>query len=99
MSILINGYSFDGPYSSTYSLEDRSGVYVILCNSRLIDVGESAGVRNRIENHDRKDCWERNCSGNISFAVHYTPNLQQSGRMEIEQEIRRSHRDIPCGEV
>jgi len=99
MSIQINGYSFEGPYSSTYSLEDRSGVYVILCNSRLIDVGESASVKSRIESHDRRDCWEKNCSGSIRFAVHYTPNLQQLGRMEIEQEIRRSHRGIPCGEI
>ena len=99
MSIQINGYSFEGPYSSTYSLEDRSGVYVILCNSRLIDVGESASVKSRIESHDRRDCWGKNCSGSIRFAVHYTPNLQQLGRMEIEQEIRRSHRGIPCGEI
>jgi len=99
MSIHINGYSFEGPYSSTYSLRDNSGVYVIICNNNLIDVGESASLKSRIENHDRKDCWKRNCSGSISFAVYYTPHLQQSGRMEIEREIRRNHRNIPCGEI
>jgi hypothetical protein len=81
-------------------LQDRSGVYAIHCRRDekyyLIDVGESATVKTRVENHDRRDCWRQNCSGTLTVAAYYTPNLQQPGRMEIEQELRREY-DPPCG--
>lgn len=101
MTITIAGYTFEGPYSSTSSLEDRSGVYAILCRKNseqytLVDVGESATVRTRVDNHDRKSCWIRNCNSSLAVAVLYTPHLQQPGRMEIEQEIRTRLR-LPCG--
>jgi predicted GIY-YIG superfamily endonuclease len=101
MVMVIDGYSFEGPYTSADSLEDRSGVYVILCyrdnRHYFIDVGESATVKQRVENHERKDCWQQNCSGTLVAVVYYTPSLQQPGRMAIEQKIRKQHR-IPCGE-
>ena len=101
MSITIGGYSFDGPYSTTSNLEDRSGVYAILDRrqdgSFLVDVGESSEVKTRIENHDRKDCWSKNALGTINVAVYYTPNLQQQGRMLVEQKIRDEYKPS-CGE-
>jgi len=102
MSITIAGYSFEGPYSSTDSLEDRSGVYAILCkkdnsNYSLVDVGESATVKTRVETHERKSCWSRNCNSTLTVAVLYTPYQQQSGRVEIEQKIRSTY-DLPCGD-
>ena len=80
MGVTITGksgkeYNFEGPYSYTSSLKDKSGVYAILCerngNLDLIDVGESSEVRARVENHDRKDCWERNCNGIIKYTAYY----------------------------
>jgi hypothetical protein len=102
MSITIVRYRFDGPYSSTESLQDRSGVYVILDYREdrryyIIDVGESAQVKTRVETHDRRDCWQRHCRGTMYVAVLYTPNLQQPGRSKIEQEIRQQY-NPPCGE-
>jgi hypothetical protein len=102
MPITIAGYSFAGPYSSTNSLEDRSGVYAILCkkdngNYSLVDVGESATVKSRVETHDRKACWSRNCNSLLTVAVLYTPHLQQSGRLDIEQKIRAQY-NLPCGD-
>ena len=101
MSIKIAGYVFDGPFFSTHQLEDKSGVYVILCkkNNKYIpiDVGESSAVKSRVEKHDRKDCWKINCREDITYAVHYTPNLQQSGRKEIEKIVRDKYK-FPCGD-
>jgi hypothetical protein len=92
MSINIGKYTFEGPYTNTGSLQDKSGVYAILYHSgqnyNLVDVGESAKVKSRVEGHDRKECWKKNCSSTIEVAVLYTPNAQQAGRMEIEQELR-----------
>ena len=101
MSITIGAYTFDGPYTNTDQLEDKSGVYAILCKSSdgeysVVDVGESATVKSRIDSHDRKDCWTRNCSGTLTVSVLYTPNKQQTGRMEIEQELRDQY-NPPCG--
>ena len=52
-------YTAEGPYTSTESLEDRSGVYIILTRAKstdkwtVIDVGESHELKTRVENHDR----------------------------------------------
>jgi hypothetical protein len=101
MPITIAKYTFDGPYTSVDKLEDRSGVYAIICQKEgknyLIDVGESSTMKSRVKTHDRKDCWEENCEGTLAVAVYYTPNSQQPGRMAIEQEIRDQY-DVPCGE-
>lgn len=106
MSIVIEGdskkYTFNGPYSSNHSLEDRSGVYAIISarnsNNYLVDVGESSEVKSRVENHDRKNCWNRNLNGGtLKYAVLYTPNLRQEGRRAIEDDIR-DHNNLPCGE-
>ncbi len=100
MSIKVGRYNFEGPYSSTSSLQDKSGVYVILCENDSsywpIDCGESATVKSRVDNHDRKNCWNRNCNGSLKVAVLYTPNIQSAGRITIEQEIRRDY-NFPCG--
>jgi hypothetical protein len=95
-----NKYSFEGPYSGTDSLSDNSGVYLIVCKNGSeydpIDVGESATIKTRVENHDRAECWKRNCKTTLMVAVYYTPNKQQAGRMEIEQDIRCKY-NFPCG--
>ena len=103
MSIRLARYEFEGPYASTISLEDRSGVYAILSpNSsnryKVIDVGESSEVRSRVENHDRKYCWSFNSNnGQLAYAAYYTPGLHQAGRRAIEQAVRDLY-DPPCGE-
>ena len=102
MTISVGDYTFNGPYTSTDSIEDRSGVYAVHCkkegNYYLIDVGESAEVKSRLDDHERKDCRKRECEGTLTYSVKYTPNLQQAGRMEIEQRIRDQF-DPPCGKT
>jgi len=51
MSITVGRYQFEGPYTNTASLEDRSGVYAVHCyrdeRYYLVDVGESGEVKNK----------------------------------------------------
>ena len=100
MSIRIGSYNFEGPYSSTSLLEDRAGVYAIIDDRSterfVVDVGESATIKSRVENHERSDCWNRNSIGTLKVAVLYTPNLHQAGRIRIEQEIRAQYNPV-CG--
>jgi hypothetical protein len=95
------GYTFEGAFESPESLESRSGVYVIWCKNgevwTVLDVGESADVKERVKNHDRSDCWARNCRGTIYYSATYTPSAQQPGRLAIEQHVRAVARP-PCGE-
>jgi hypothetical protein len=92
MAINLGKYSFNGPIASIDKLKDRSGIYAIVCKVEseffLIDVGESSKLRTRIENHDNKDCWTKNCKGQLTIFVHYTLCLKQPGRIHIEQELR-----------
>jgi hypothetical protein len=94
------GYTLEGAWTNPNNLESRSGVYVIWCkvgdNWTVLDVGEAHDVKDRVLNHDRADCWKRHCAGTIYYSVIYTPNAQQSGRMEIEQKIRGLE-NPPCG--
>jgi len=102
MPITISDYSFDGPFTSPAQLLDRAGVYVVLTRTvtatsyQVVDVGESAQVKTRIESHDRSPCWTRNSQGELSVAVLYTPNAHQSQRMQIEQALRDKFRPV-CG--
>jgi hypothetical protein len=99
--IRIDTYNFEGPYPSTRYIYDRAGIYAVLSRSllsyRVLDVGESANLRTRLENHDRSTCWARHKQGSIEFAVLYTPGMSQRGRMQIEQQIRNKF-DPPCGD-
>lgn len=98
MSIHIGNYNFEGPFSHTSALHSLSGVYVILgrsgnSNWNVVDVGESAQVRDRVENHDRRPCWQRHGHAELAAAAFYTDERQ---RRLIEQSLRLSYRP-PCG--
>lgn len=100
--VTIEGHEFEGWYSSVDKLKEKEGVYVVVCvekgKFRIVDVGQSDKVRNRIETHDRKDCWEQNCkSENTRFGVLYTSGLTDDERREIEGKIRANRPNMPCG--
>lgn len=100
MSIKIGDYNFEGPFITTDSISDDSGVYCILCKNdqqyNVIDIGESATPKTRLDTHDRRTCWKRECNGTVYFSILYTPQKHQAGRMEIEQELRDIY-NPPCG--
>lgn len=100
MGIKIDKYTFSGPYTSTSRLKDKAGIYAVHCyyknEYKLIDIGESARVRTRVENHDRINCWQRHCQGEFAVSVYYTPHWTQMGRMEFQQKIRKKYKP-PCG--
>jgi hypothetical protein len=102
--ITISGYNFEGPYTNTAHLADNGGIYVILTRRQandswtVVDVGESGQVRQRIENHDRKECWRRNSQGTVAVAVLYTPGWSSMQRCALES-TRRAKYTPTCGVV
>lgn len=96
MSIRIAGYTFEGPFSSPTHLEDRPGLYVILCrrgpDDYLIDLGEADQIRTHVENGEREDRWTGRCMEVIRYAAIYTPNMHRAQRQRIEKKIREEYR-------
>jgi hypothetical protein len=99
LTVKIGDYAFDGPFKSTDSIENKSGVYAVLHYKEgecyLLDIGESSRMKKRIEEHNRED-WENNSNSEIEYSVYYTPRLKKNDRKEIETEIRDVYRP-PCG--
>lgn len=100
MTMTIAGVEFEGPYKNTSSLKDEGGVYVVYSETndskwQRLDVGQSDKVKDRIESHDRKDCWEKNKQGDLGYCVRYVKD--EKARTELEQKAREE-RKIPCGE-
>lgn len=89
MSVKVLNYAFEGFYTSTGPVKKLSGVYVIAdCRAQgdyLLDVGESGNLRNRLDGHDRKDCWKSNCIGTAKAAILYT---NEANRKRVADEIR-----------
>ena len=99
MSINVGNYTFEGPYASSSYLNGQSGVYVILGNNggnnwNVVDVGESSQLKTRVENHDRKMCWNGQKFANLHVAAIYA---NENSRMAIESQLRTQF-NPPCGQ-
>ena len=100
MSIQVGAYNAEGPYDNVIHLRKASGVYVILGSStpgvnwKVLDVGESHDVHERVSNHDRANCWKRSGHSVIAVAPIYAAEAQ---RMQIERELRHQY-NPPCGD-
>jgi hypothetical protein len=64
--------AWDGPYEEATSMVGRAGVYMVIAGKKgsndkydpstykLLDIGQSREVADRLASHDREDCWKRN---------------------------------------
>jgi|YelNatPaOPRAMG01_1025707.scaffolds.fasta_scaffold32984_5 hypothetical protein len=99
MPLNIYGYDFEGPYSSPDQLPEYAGVYAVwyynLVNLILLAVRQSENVQARLKYHDRKNCWEKYCSGLIYFYVAEVPDELLRGL--LENKLRQGYRPL-CGE-
>ena len=98
----IGGYQFLCVRLSQADFSDISVVYVILCVQPngdwiVLDVGESGEVGTRIGEHDREECWRRNCrSDNIWVCVYPMRGRSREERLAVEAELRQRYRPH-CG--
>jgi len=92
------GYDFSGPYTQPGQLAPKSGTYVVTTKKKsgkhkLLDVGESGDVKNRVENHDRADCWVREKKDGLFYSGYY---CDETARTTLADGIRGKF-DLPCG--
>lgn len=100
--INLGGYNFEGPYPNTINIEDRPGIYAVLCNHNVVlyigTSGEgmypdSQGLKRRLNKHDRKSDWEGHCkSGRLTYAVMYIENQNQ--RLNIEKDLHIKYHSL-----
>jgi len=87
------GHRIRGVWADPAKLESGSGGYVIWCKSgavwTVLDIGESDDEKEHVLKHQQRDIWSRSCCGAVHYSAIYTPDLRQSGRKEIEQDIRQ----------
>jgi hypothetical protein len=91
------GYEFSGPYSINGDFNEVAGIYVITSDSAAqhkIDIGETENLKERIPNHERRDCWTRH--NGIYLWFHLENN--EDSRLEKEKKLRDCF-DPPCGEI
>lgn len=84
----VKGYQFEIGYSlNTTGFNNVSAVYLIYTSNRWLDIGETDKLGNRLENHERKGCWEKNSLGDLIYVgVHQ--EIDQNVRLNIEADLR-----------
>lgn len=103
MTIDVAGIPFEGPHFATATLRQDQGIYAILDyppggkQPEVLDIGESAGLRDRIGSHDRADQWRRTATGRIGCAIFYTSGWAPERRRSLESQLRQ-YFTPPCGD-
>jgi hypothetical protein len=94
----VGTHLLDGPFEAFSTLQDKPGVYVIVCFQSPfyfpIDCGASKNVRDSVETHKKASAWKHNCkTGSLMVGVLYT-DVGNS----VEKELRSSI-FFPCGNL
>jgi len=101
-----------GPYTSTRSIPDNAGIYMALSGKqdekgkwptnlyKLLDIGQAGGIKSRLDEHERRDCWERNKTTGHTIVYKYalmpTKEYDETDRRIVECCLR-SNKTPPCG--
>lgn len=104
---------WEGPYTTTDLIPDNAGIYMILSGKpnkggdyppnlyKLLDIGQAGGIKTRLDDHNRTDCWESKKPKDHTIVFKYalmpTKTFDRSDRLSVECCIR-SKTDPPCGE-
>ena len=86
----VGNHLFDGPFEDFLTLQDKPGVYVIVCYQSpfysALDCGESNNVKESVMTHRGASTWKHHCkTGSLMVGVLYTAD----GKL-IEKELRSS---------
>jgi len=103
-NVTIGGRTFVCVKLSEADFTDVAAGYVILCVAQdrswtVLDVGQSGELGSRLDDHDRKLCWTRNCPNNNIWVCVYrmpSPQYTKQDREQFEEELRNQYRP-PCG--
>ncbi len=93
MSIVVDEYVFEGPFTDYDPIEDRAGVFVIHCcddgDYRVVDVGSSEHLRQTLQDESRQMMLGMQCEGTLTLSVLYTSGEKPYAPDKVEERIRR----------
>jgi hypothetical protein len=76
MSVNFGRYEFAGPFATLEELEDRPGLYAILCsddsNYKVLDVRQAKLVQTDFARELKSNSWADFCRNKIRVAVYYS---------------------------
>lgn len=92
-------YVFNGPFAIAEGLVAKSGVYLISTKApsgrhTVLGLGESENVNQRVNNHDRAQCWRQHIENGLFCSALY---CDENTRMSVQSELRAFF-NPPCGE-
>lgn len=95
--INLAGYTFDGHHSDGANWKQVPAVYAPLDgpSGDPVDVGETDNLKERLENHERRPCWENHAIRGLYFVVRVEES--ETRRKVIEKAVR-DYYDPPCGD-
>jgi hypothetical protein len=104
--VTIEGIVFDYELlENQQNLPSCKGIYIILCvksngNYVVVDVGMTyeQGIKDRISNHDRRDCWDSNCHYGLYVAYKCMDNHSKKEIQDLEKSLRENLKPL-CGEI
>lgn len=106
MSVELNigGYPFACVGLADADFREVAAIYAVICVSEdhswtVLDVGQSGELRQRIDAHDRMQCWEEKCaSKNIWVCIHRMLSSQytKEERLKLENYLRQNLNPL-CG--
>lgn len=93
----FSGYQFTGPYNVDLNFKrDFGAVYAIVDDAnKVLDIGQTKSVNDRVQYHDRRPCWDGNKVGFLHLYV-YESSSEQT-RTQIESYLRGVYNPT-CGE-
>jgi len=102
--VTIGNLFFQCVRLSNADFKDIAAIYVIICVDtngkwKILDVGQTGELEDRIDSHDRKECWKKNCPNqNIWECVYPMPGNKytEQDRLDIEKKLRDQY-NPPCG--
>jgi hypothetical protein len=106
VAVPIGGRSFSCSSLAQADFANIAAIYVILCvkpdkSWKVLDVGQTGELGSRIDSHDRRECWVKNCeTKNIWVCVYHMPSGTYSpeDRRALEAALRRQYSPVPCGQ-
>ena len=106
VNVTIGGKLFTCLRLEKADFSDIAAVYAVISVARdgswsVLDVGQSKELGERIDGHDRKECWQRNCNnGDIWVCIYPMPSSRYSkyDRLQFEEYLRQGN-SPPCAKM
>ncbi|MDX1428649.1 MAG: hypothetical protein R3282_00110 [Rhodothermales bacterium] len=93
MSVVVDEYIFEGPYTDHAPVKEAPGVFVIHCCTNgdytVVDVGASPNLRTSLRDYSRRHLLNQVCEGTLTMSVLYTSGEKPPSRDKVEERIRR----------